>query len=117
MTSNFVLSIGIVLAIAAWAVIAHFRRHLRTCQHQEIVRCGACCDGKVVGILRPSLVDACTRLYFEFEPPGASRPLRVCHIDQAPLGQSRAALLRTGEVIRVRYLPERPRQAVISSLI
>lgn len=117
MTSTFILPIGFLLGVTAWAMLLQFLRHQQACRQQEIARRGACCNGKVVAIQRPSMVDACTRLYFDFEPPGANRPLRVCHIDRRPVGQSPASLLHTGEAVIVRYLPEQPRQAVISDLI
>jgi hypothetical protein len=101
----------------AWTAIVHSLRYLRNRRRQEIVRRGTYCEGKVVGILRPSLVDACTRLYVEFAPPGADRPLRLCHIDRAPAGQSRAAMLHLGQAVRVCYLPDQPRAAMVSNLV
>jgi hypothetical protein len=116
MASMFVLPIGLFLATVAWTAIVHCLRYLRRRRRQEIVRRGTHCEGKVVGILRPSLVDACTRLYVEFEPPGADRPLRLCHVDRDPAAQSRATLLRLGQIVSVCYLPDQPKAALISNL-
>jgi hypothetical protein len=117
MPDTFIVPIALFLLITAWTALVHYRRHFESRQRQEIVRRGASCEGRIVGILRPSVVDTCTRLYFEFVPPGADRPLRVCHIDNSPAEHSRATLFRPGQLVLVRYLPEQPTSAIISNLL
>jgi hypothetical protein len=88
------------------------------CQRQlEIVRRGASCQGRIVAIQRPFMLDACTRLYFDFVPEGDDRPMRVCHIDRRPPDELRAALPAAGSIVTVCYLPERPQHAIITKLV
>lgn len=117
MVDAFILPIVLLVATAVWTAMAQLARHRRTCRQLEIVSRGVCCEGKVVAIQRPSVVDGCTRLYFDFEPQGADRPLRACHVDRCPLGHSPAALVSIGQVVSVRYLQDRPRDALISNLV
>jgi hypothetical protein len=117
MTSALILPIGFLLGITAWSIGLQFLRQQQAWRKQEIVRRGACCQGKVVAIQRPSMVDACTRLYVDFEPPGATRTIRVCHAERGPVRESAASLLHTGETVNVHYLPHRPWQAVITDLV
>lgn len=113
----FILPMSFILVITAWMTIALIVRHQQTRRQQEIVHRGACCEGRVVAIQRPFMLETCTRVYFDFEPPGVDRPLRVCHIDRRPAAESAAPLLHTGTPVAIHYLPEHPREAVISKLV
>lgn len=117
MAEMFILPIGIILAITVWLTVSLLVRQQQTQRQQEIVHRGACCKGKVVAIQRPFMLETCTRVYFDFEPPGTDRPVRVCHVDRRPPGESAAPTLQTGTSVAVHYLPEHPQQAVISNLV
>lgn len=116
LVDTFFLPIGLLLGLAAWIALVQFLRHEQTRRQREIFSRGACCVGKVVAIQRPSVVDTCTRLYFDFEPPEADRPLRVCHVDRGAAGQLPSTLPYIGQMVSVRYLREQPQQALISNL-
>jgi hypothetical protein len=117
MSSEIVALIGSLIGIAVWTAIAHAVRGRRERDVEEIVRRGELCQGRVVAIQRPFLLDACTRLYFEFCPPGFAEPLRACHVERRPLEEVCASLPPAGATVTVRYLPDRPEQALIGKLI
>jgi hypothetical protein len=84
---------------------------------QEILKRGAIAQGRILRIWRPPLFGAFTRVYFEFQPhddPHAS--VQTCHVDRR-MGESTASLPAVGTMVRVKYLPERPSQAVIAKLV
>lgn len=117
MTNMLILPVGFLLGITLWMTASLLVRQRQTRRQQEIVNKGARCEGKVVAIQRPLMLETGTRFYFDFEPPGTDRLLRVCHIDRRPVGESTAASLHTGTAVVVHYLPEQPRQAVIGTLV
>lgn len=92
-------------------VASHTRRQ------QEIAQRGKAIVGKIVGIWRPPLMGSFTRLYIEFEPPHLDRPVRTCHIDRREAGELNASLPSIGTSVNIKYLPERPREAVIAKLV
>jgi hypothetical protein len=86
-------------------------------RQQEIAQRGKAIVGKIVGIWRPPLAGSFTRLYIEFEPPHLDRPVRTCHIDRRLPGELSASLPSVGTSVNIKYLPERPREAVIAKLV
>jgi hypothetical protein len=86
-------------------------------EQQEILKRGQVAHGRVLHIWRPKLRGAFARIYFEFEPHGAEAPVRGCHVDRRPADELRASLPAVGSTVAVRYLPERPKQAVIARLV
>lgn len=117
MFTELLLPIAALIAITLWLALKHVAAIVRGQQQLEIMRRGTTCEGRVVAIQRPFMTDACTRLYFDFVPAGGDRPLRACHIDRRPPEELRASLPAAGTVVTVRYLPNRPRRAVISKLV
>ncbi len=99
------------LAIRQGIVVAREKRQM------EISHRGESCQGRVVAIQRPFMLDACVRLYFDFVPDGKTKPLRACHIARCSPDQIRRALPVAGSTVTVRYLRERPWQAVIPRLV
>ncbi len=116
MTNELVL-FAVVGCVVAWLAIRHAVAAVREKRHLEIVHRGHSCQGTVVGIQHPFMLDSCTRLYFDFVPQGTSRPLRACHIAQRPPEQVLRALPAAGSTVTIAYLPDRPHQAVIARLI
>ena len=82
----------------------------------QIASSGASCRGAVAAIQRPFMLDACTRVYFDFKPEGSSQLLRACHTIQGPEEAFRKSLPPIGAVVTVRYQPDRPHEAVLLSL-
>jgi hypothetical protein len=117
MTQELLLPIIALLGLTLWLALRHVFAVIQSEEQREIARSGASCQGKIVAIQRPFLLDACTRLYFDFLPEGGERPLRVCHVDRRPPAELRASLPVAGAVVTVRYLPQTPRRAVISKLV
>lgn len=117
MSLEVVAAITAVFALAACIAGKHAILCGRLSKQHEIARRGTACTGRVVAIQRPFLLDPCTRLYFDFIPSGADRPLRACHVDHGSLAQLRTALPPTGALVSVHYLPERPTDAVITTLL
>lgn len=117
MTTHLLLAFAAFIAISVWVAISQSVRINRTRRQQEIAARGACCEGRVVAIQRPFMLDRCTRLYVDFQPLGAHGPVRACHIEGHSADELNAALPSTGSMVTVRYLPESPRQAVIGQLV
>jgi hypothetical protein len=86
-------------------------------QQQEILKKGHIAHGRVLHIWRPRLYGAFPRIYFEFEPPGMNGTVRGCHVDCRSAAEPIASLPAPGTTVAVRYLPERPQQAVIARLV
>lgn len=86
-------------------------------RQQEIAQRGRAIVGKIVGVWRPPLAGSFTRLYIEFEPPHLDRPVRTCHIDRRMPGELSASLPPVGTAVNIKYLPERPHDAVIAKLV
>jgi hypothetical protein len=113
---------GIVLilftaALLAWLAHAQevIKRRMRL--DQDIAMRGLTCQGRVFAVQRPFLFESTTRLYFEFAPPGAGRPVQCCHLERGATGRMAAMLPSTGMLVDVRYLPESPTHAVIGKLL
>jgi hypothetical protein len=117
MFHDFYLPVGILMAATLWMALRHGISAHHAKRQCEIARRGATCEGRVVAIQRPFMLDSCTRLYFDFVPHGFGETVRVCHIDRRPASEQRPGLPTAGSVVTVRYLPERPRQAVIGKLV
>jgi hypothetical protein len=117
MVSQMLLPISALIATTMWLAIRHAVGAAQSQRQLEIARRGASCQGKVVAIQRPFMLDACTRLYFDFVPEGGERTMRACHIDRRPPEELHASLPTAGSVVTIRYLPERPQRAVITKLV
>jgi hypothetical protein len=83
---------------------------------QEILKCGAVAQGKVLRVLPPSLFSAFARVYFEFHPEGSSEAVRTSHVDRRCAAE-KTSLPAVGASVGVRYLPDNPAQAVIAKLV
>ncbi len=86
-------------------------------QQQEILKRGRVADGRVLHFWRPKLYGAFPRVYFEFAPPGVEGTVRGCHIDRRSAAEPIASLPAVGTTVAVRYLPEKPHEAVIARLV
>lgn len=86
-------------------------------QQQEILKRGQMAHGRILHIWRPKLYGAFPRVYFEFEPPGVDGTVRGCHVDRRSAGEPTASLPAVGTTVSVRYLPEKPQEAVIARLV
>lgn len=117
MINELLVPIALLIAVTFWSAIKHAIAVSQVRRQCEIARRGAACQGKVVAIQRPCMMDACTRLYFDFIPEGGEQPMRVCHIDRRSSDELRASLPATGAIVTVRYLPEWPQRAVIAKLV
>ena len=117
MFTQLFLPLGGLIALTVWLAIRHVVAVTQAQRQMRIVRCGASVQGKVVAIQRPFMLDACTRLYFDFVPVGGQQPLRACHVDRRSPEELRASLPAAGSLVSVRYLPDQPKQAVISRLV
>lgn len=84
---------------------------------KEILLRGQCTEGRVLRVWRPPVMGSFARIYFEFEPAGLGRALRCCHIDRRPFDRQQASLPAVGASVRVAYLPDNPRRAVIAKLV
>ena len=65
----------------------------------------------------PPVFGAFTRIYFEFEPEGATDRVLTCHVDRRSTGELSASLPAVGSAVSVRYLRENPTRAVIAKLV
>ena len=106
LTSMLVAMVGSCV-VTQWAA----RRATET-----LVR-GQCTEGRVLRVWHPPLMGSFARIYFEFEPAGLGRALRCCHIDRRPFDRQRSSLPAVGASVRVAYLPDNPRRAVIAKLV
>jgi hypothetical protein len=117
MFEQLIAPIALLVGLTLWLAIRHVVRVEQDRRQHEIATRGEFCQGRVVAIQRPFLLDSCTRLYFEFAPPGSEQPVRCCHVDRRPVEEVCASLPSTGTVVTVRYLPEQPSRAVIGKLV
>jgi hypothetical protein len=117
MPTEVSFGLGLLIAITVWLAIKHAVSMHRAAQQRQIAHAGATCLGKVVAIQRPFMLDDCTRLYFDFVPSGAEEPVRACHVAHRSAEEPVAPLPPQGATVTVRYLPDRPRQAVIGKLV
>mgnify|MGYP001064795273 CR=1 FL=1 len=111
------LTLGLLTALTVWLALKHALAAHRAAKQRLIARVGVTCLGKIVGIQHPFMLDDCTRLYFDFIPSGMNEPVRACHIAPRDAIGSHRPLPTTGSTVTVRYLPERPRQAIIGTLV
>jgi len=117
MRFSFLLPVAAILAAVSWMVVSRVRENMQERRRREIIARGKSCEGRIVAIQRPGLLDSCTRLYFEFAPPGMHQALVGCHTEWRSTEDLPCELLSTGVTVKVRYLPERPEEAVIGKLV
>lgn len=117
MFEQVITPVVLLIGLTLWLAIRHAVHVEHQRRQREIAARGKPCRGRVVAIQRPFFLDTSTRLYFEFEPPGAGGPVRCCHVDHRPVEEISASLPSTGTVVTVRYLPEHPERAVIGKLV
>jgi hypothetical protein len=111
------VSLTVLVAITMWLAIKHaIGVHQASIQRDILLR-GTMCQGRIVAIQRPFLLDDCTRVYFDFQPDGETDAVRGCHIDRRSPDQLQASLPAQGTLVTIRYLPHRPHHAVIGKLI
>jgi hypothetical protein len=116
MSINFAVAMAVLIGITFWKALAHIAE-LRQTQRQLLVATrGKLCQGRIIAIQQPFLFEASTRLYFEFMPPGQHKPLYCCHVYRGSEDVS-ASLPSPGTIVAVRYLPERPEEAILSRLV
>lgn len=106
------------LSGALVAMIASCKSVSRGVQlQQDILKKGILAEAQVIGLWRPPVFGAFTRIYFEFAPDGAPGSVRTCHVDRRRDGELAASLPAVGSTVNVRYLRENPAQAVIAKLV
>lgn len=110
-----------LLTFCAGAVLAFTRtnsaneREVRF--QQEVVKRGVQALGTITAVRRAPFFGFITGIYFEFSPSGADAPIRVCHAERRNAAETLASLPSVGTSVRICYLPEDPRRAVISKLV
>lgn len=97
--------------------VSHVFTQSQARRQQEIAKRGRAAMGKIIGIWRPPLAGSFPRLYIEFEPPNWNGPVRACHIDRRDASELNASLPSIGTAVNIKYLPERPQEAVIAKLV
>jgi hypothetical protein len=117
MYNESLFPIWALIATTLWLAIRHVIAVAQTERQAEIAKRGAPCQGRVVAIQRPFMLDVCTRFYVDFVPEGCDRPMRACHVDRRSPEEMRGALPVAGSIVPVLYLPDRPKHAVISKLV
>jgi hypothetical protein len=117
MPNELLLAIGFLTAVAAWIALEQVIAAQQVLRQRRIAAIGIQCQGRVVAIQRPFMLDDCTRLYFDFVPAGGREPVRACHIARPSQDTQIPKLPAHGTVVSVRYLPERPQLAVIGPLV
>jgi hypothetical protein len=83
----------------------------------DIAKRGVAAQGRVLRVWRPWLMGSFVRVYFEFQPEGHSSTLQCCHVDRRSSAELMASLPAVGANVGIRYLPEKPRHAVIARLV
>lgn len=106
-----------LIAVLIYAALKHVLAVQRSERQSRIARDGMSCEGKVVAIQRPFILDHCTRVYFDYRPEGQPRPLRACHVDRRAAAATRGSLPQMGAVVSIKYLADHPNQAVIRKLV
>lgn len=114
MPNELMLAVGLLTALALWMTLQHAWVMRQTLRQRRIAEVGVCCQGRVVAIQRPFMLDDCTRLYFDFVPVGAEEPVRGCHIARGSQDEPGRPLPSQGTLVTVRYLPAQPRLALIA---
>ncbi len=111
--SLFSFAVGVVFAL----IFAQQFTQQQMRRQEEIAKRGQATMGKIVGVWRPPLAGSFTRLYIEFEPLGARQPVRACHIDRRCADEPNSSLPAVGTYVNIKYLPDRPTEAVIAKLV
>ncbi|HVF15811.1 MAG TPA: hypothetical protein VNA21_02840 [Steroidobacteraceae bacterium] len=117
MSIEVLISLTVLVAITMWLAFKHAITAHQASLQRDIALRGAMCQGRVVAIQRPFLLDNCTRLYFDFQPDGETDAVRGCHVDRRSPAELQASLPAQGTLVTIRYLPHQPRRAVIGKLI
>ena len=117
MISTSVVLLASLITLALRLMLVHAADQRQSRQQDEIAARGRSCQGRVLAVQRPFLFESTTRLYFEFAPPGAERPIQCCHSERRPATLLPTALPSAGTLITVHYLPDRPETAAISTLL
>jgi hypothetical protein len=117
MVNELLLPFAVILSLTAWAAIKHAIAVAQSRRQIEIARSGRSCQGKLVAVQHPFMLDTCTRYFFDYVPQGGERPVRACHVDRRSTDKGVAAFPATGSIVTVQYLPNRPKHAVISRLV
>jgi hypothetical protein len=117
MPAEISTAIFALVAMTLWMAAKHAVAVHQALKQRDIARRGVVCQGRVVAIQRPFLLDSCTRLYFDFVPEGTAHEIRACHVDRRMQDDWTASLPAQGAVVSIRYLPEQPRAAVIGKLV
>jgi hypothetical protein len=115
--TNELLPFAILIAITLWLAIKHVLAAIERERQLEIAERGESCHATIIGIQRPFALDACTRLYFDYVPRGSEQAVRACHVERRSPEALRTWLPAAGSIVTVRYLPGRPKLAVIARLI
>jgi hypothetical protein len=112
------LSVGCFLAAMLAAMVAScVVSGVGIRRAKEILSQGRGAEGRILRVWRPPLAGSFARIYFEFEPAGFGRTIQCCHIDRRPYDAQLASLPPVGASVRVTYLPDNPRRAVIAKLV
>jgi hypothetical protein len=110
-----------MLTFCAGAVLAFTRTNTSTQREvqrqQEVMKRGVQTQGTITAVRRAPLFGFVTGVYFEFSPSGSDTPIRVCHVERRHATESMASMPSVGTSVRVSYLPENPKSAVISKLV
>jgi hypothetical protein len=117
MSTEVIISLAALMAVTLWIAVKHAVAMHQAAAQRSIAQQGVACQGRVVAIQRPFLLDNCTRLYFDFLPPGTEHAVRACHVDRRPAEELHASLPAQGTLVTIRYLPHRPQRAVIGKLV
>jgi hypothetical protein len=117
MSIEVLLAVALTTAIPVWIAAKHAIAVRQSSVQRHVAAIGIACQGRVVAIQRPFMLDDCTRLYIDFLPDGANQPVRACHVERSESTERPRALPAEGTVVTVRYLPHRPQQAVIGQLV
>jgi len=117
MIGTGILLMALAVGLTAWLAHTHVASRRQMEREIEIVTRGQCCQGRVLAVQRPFLLESVTRLYFEFAPPGAARPVQCCHTERRPADRIASILPSAGMLVTVTYLPESPQDAIIGKLV
>jgi membrane associated rhomboid family serine protease len=110
-----IIILAVLSALIAFLLVTPFvgRYFLRVVDRRRIMGSRASVEGSVMGISAPSRRDVCV-VEFEFRLPDG----RAYRIKQRSTGSAVRKLgLATGSGVRVRYLPEVPKQAFVHELV
>lgn len=112
------MSVAAFIGGAVWSLFAAQKSDAKGMDEQRaILQQGAPAQGRIVKVWRPPLMGSYPRIYFEFEPEGASGAVRCCHIHRGAHEGFTASLPAVGATVSIRYLPENPARAVIAKLV